>query len=66
MEKGQEFITKDRGENSLSILTGRDRVTFSIENPWAGDTETGFGYNCDITIYDDEAIRLRDWLIKVL
>lgn len=42
------------------------RLSVRIENPWAGDTETGFGRTCNIELDLDRARQLRDWLTKTL
>lgn len=37
-------------------------VYFSIENPWSGDTETGFGRTTSCSFNVEEATTLRDFL----
>lgn len=53
------------GDN-IQVVLEADSMRISIEEPWAGDTETGFGATAGITIPIDKAAELRDWLNKVL
>jgi hypothetical protein len=41
-------------------------LSFSIENPWAGDSASGFGASCDFSMTREQAARLRDWLSERL
>jgi predicted sugar kinase len=37
-----------------------------VDNPWAGSTETGFGYTCHASLNIGHATLLRDWLTERL
>lgn len=55
------------GENELELrLMGDGRFHIEIDNPWAGDTETGFGYITYFNMTANQAKRLKDWLIVAL
>lgn len=53
-------------ENSISFDYRDGHLNISIENPWAGSSETGFGAICDIGLPIEAAMRLRDWLTSQL
>jgi len=38
------------------------KILVSVENPWAGSTETGFGYTCQLELTAAQARKLADWL----
>jgi len=58
------FTVDDGGYLGNNIeATYRDgHFSITVENPWAGDTETGFGYSCQIGMNVEEARAFRDWL----
>jgi hypothetical protein len=56
---------KDAGDN-IQFAGRANVIAISVEEPWAGSTETGFGYHCSICINKDEAAILRDFLNKWL
>jgi hypothetical protein len=39
-----------------------DTFFIDVGNPWAGDTESGFGYTCHVSLTAGKALQLRDWL----
>lgn len=53
----------DSGSDELEILARGDGLTVTVEEPWAGDTETGFGRACTVRISIDQARELGEWLI---
>lgn len=53
------------GTESVEIARGENGdVTITVENPGAGDTESGFGQTCHVTIPADVALALGAWLVK--
>lgn len=50
---GDEISITKHDDGGLSI---------EINEPWAGDTETGFGATTSITLSPDEARRMIAWL----
>jgi len=50
------------GGNTLSIDERDGHFNLDIENPWAGDTETGLGAETHISLDRDGAERLANWL----
>lgn len=53
--------TEDTGDN-MQIVTGKDRLQITIEEPWAGSTETGFGYTCHMDLTKEQAKELADFI----
>lgn len=39
------------------------RIRISVENPWAGDSECGFGQTCSVILPPDVARALAEWLV---
>jgi hypothetical protein len=55
----------DCGHDELAIVRNRDGgFTITVEEPWAGDTETGFGRTCSITISNKMFRQLMEWLVR--
>jgi len=54
----------DNGYDALEAISLRDGITISIENPWAGSTDTGFGYTCSIRISPKQAEEFGRWLCE--
>lgn len=52
--------------NSLEARFWNDRFNFTIDNPWAGSTETGFGYSCHMGMTKAQAQVLHAWLSEIL
>ena len=49
--------------NSLDASLSGNEFSIHIENPWAGDTESGFGRTCYIDIPKEDAIALARWIL---
>jgi hypothetical protein len=49
-------------DNSLDAYVSNGQLHLSIENPWAGDTETGFGYTTHIELTAAESRNFCEWL----
>ncbi len=56
----------DRGYDSLEAYCHNGRLTVQIEEPFAGDTETGFGRTCSIGLSLDNAEAFAHWLIETV
>lgn len=50
------------GDNLAAAHKGNG-ITITIEEPWAGSTETGFGYRCSVRLDCAAARDLGEWLI---
>jgi hypothetical protein len=61
-------IEKDEaGCGSLEIYVDQDGdFQFEIDNPWSGDSESGFGRTETIYLSRDKAIQVRDFLNRML
>lgn len=53
-------------ENSLELRFWRGEFSLEIDNPWAGSTETGFGYTTSMTLDREQAQQLADFLTDKL
>jgi hypothetical protein len=49
--------------NSLEVMAYGGRASIEVENPWAGDSETGFGASCSISLSAADALRFGEWLV---
>lgn len=52
----------DHGYDELELVFRGDHATITIEEPWAGDTETGFGRSSSFTIAPADALALAEAL----
>jgi hypothetical protein len=53
------------GDNlTATSYSKRGDIHIGIEEPWAGDTETGFGRNCGFDLTREQAIEFANWLLK--
>lgn len=43
----------------------KDELTVSVDNPWAGSTETGFGYTCTISVSREQAAQMVRFICEV-
>ena len=48
--------------DTIEIIHRGDLFMVETDEPWAGDTETGFGQKGRITLSREDASALRDWL----
>lgn len=53
-------------DDSLEARFWQGKFSISVENPWAGSTETGFGYTCNVDLTDDQARQLADFILSKL
>jgi hypothetical protein len=51
------------GDNTAEFFFDERDLNISIDNPWAGDTETGFGYTTSIYVPRKHAKALAEWLL---
>ncbi|HRC61595.1 MAG TPA: hypothetical protein PLX85_00040 [Dehalococcoidia bacterium] len=50
-------------DDFIVVQVERDgKVCVEINEPWAGDTQTGFGRHCSIDLSAEDALELRDFL----
>jgi hypothetical protein len=52
----------DLGCDELEIVADDKGFRITVEEPWAGDTETGFGQSCSIRLTTDNALKLAKWI----
>lgn len=50
--------------DSLDISHYKGEVYFAIDEPWAGDTETGFGRQTSFCLKAEEARYLANWILQ--
>ncbi len=55
-----EGVNADHND-SVQFVAGNE-LSISVEEPWAGSTETGFGYRCAISLERKDIEALRDFL----
>jgi hypothetical protein len=66
MKKRRELLEieiSDSCGDKIEVLAKDDGITVTVEEPWAGDTETGFGRHCQISLPHEAAKKVRDFLI---
>ena len=51
----------DLGGDSVEAYCYGGKITIEIDEPWAGDTETGIGRTCSIGLSLDKAEELANW-----
>jgi len=49
--------------DELIVAISDEQLRISIAEPWAGDTETGFGQSAGTYLSPEEAIDLGSWLM---
>ena len=54
-----------RAGNEIEATYHGGVVNVSVSNPWAGDTETGFGYTTYVDLDRDTARLFAQWLLDV-
>lgn len=57
-----EEVTNSFVGDSIEVMERDGHFDFTIDNPWAGSTETGFGYQTHAGLTLEQARSLRDWL----
>lgn len=50
------------GDNLTASIDHGGMIAIEIEEPWAGDTESGFGRSGSIRLTRDKALLLATWL----
>ena len=48
----------------LEATFHKDHIYLSIEDPWCGDTETGFGAECHVDMRSDKAIEFAKAILR--
>ena len=56
-------VWRDENSDSLEVQNHGGGFNFEIDNPWAGDSETGFGRTTHFRMTPDKALELASWLI---
>ena len=52
------------GDNLSASIDYEGKIAISVEEPWAGDTETGFGRSGSIRLTREQALTLALWLVQ--
>jgi hypothetical protein len=58
------LLEVDGCDTSLEFCEVGEDVWIEIENPWSGDTESGFGRSASFTITKAQALELAEALLK--
>lgn len=58
-----EAVELNSSGDSISCASYGDGITITCEQPWAGDTETGFGRECSVRLDYKTAHKLGEWLL---
>lgn len=57
------FAAKDRTDDSMEVSRYRDgSVCITLDAPWYGDTETGFGASLSFQLTTEQVQELVQWL----
>jgi hypothetical protein len=60
-------ITTSSTDDSIEVVKLQNETfEFTIDKPWEGDSNTGFGRSLEIALNKDQAIQLRDALNQML
>jgi hypothetical protein len=51
--------------DNIEAFASGNQLHIQVEEPWAGSTETGFGYRCNIDLPKDKAIELANFILRV-
>jgi hypothetical protein len=60
------FTPLDGMFEEMEVCFRDGKFYFEVGNPWAGDTETGFGYTCHASLDSEKAKELAEWLLSKL
>jgi hypothetical protein len=58
-----EIGDADGGHDQLTATVRNGALTLTLEEPWAGDTETGFGRSCSMCLSPADAAELAQFLL---
>lgn len=50
--------------NNIEATYYRGKLNIQVENPWAGSTDTGFGYTCYVDMDAERAIAFANWILE--
>lgn len=53
------------GFNTLEATFHNDVLNVSVENPWAGDSERGFGAICYVDLSKEDMVKFGEWLLAM-
>ena len=60
--RGTTFTIHGGVDAELEATSYRGLINIAIDNPWMGDTESGFGATTRFDLSTEQAIKLADWL----
>jgi hypothetical protein len=62
MEKLELIEANSTGDSITAEIDYEGKISLEIMEPWAGDTETGFGRSGAIRLSKEQALELMVWL----
>lgn len=67
-DKKHFHLDVDAANGDTLQINSYDGQSFTIEidEPWAGDTETGFGITCSVRIERDQLAEIHEWIGECL
>lgn len=60
--KDESDVSLGLSGDGIECQEWEGRLRIEVENPWGGDTESGFGRSASIRLTKDDARKLRDYL----
>lgn len=57
-----EAVDKNSAGDNLTVDERNGHFNVTVEEPWAGDTETGFGQETSVSLDAEQAKALADWI----
>lgn len=63
--RSDQIFEAHSGFNSLEATYHNGTLNVSVDNPWAGSTETGFGATCYVDLSKDDMIKFGKWLLAM-
>jgi hypothetical protein len=56
----------DNGDSVTIDRLSDGRFTIEIEEPWAGDSETGFGRTCSVAVSREQLMEMHAWIGRII
>jgi hypothetical protein len=61
-----ELRQGEHSENTAEFHFDDRDLNITVDNPWSGSTETGFGATCSVHVPKEKARELAEWLMRQL
>jgi hypothetical protein len=52
------------GDELIASIDYEGVVSIEVSEPWAGDTESGFGRSAAVRLTNTQAVELAEWLLR--